>query len=988
MPLPAGSVVVSLYPPQAPSGGSGATPIGSLPSSPSGAAGWQWCSTRSPPVIIGGINYYEDVGPADAWIGTGFSGEPTIGAVPPGFGNPYTNGTGTYAGSYRSAITAFQAHPGRTPFVSPPMPSCSSPPPGGGTQPTGGGGGGGSPPGACTTLCGPLTIQTTCESPLWIKNCPEPPAPVPPCELTIAWLSLHYPDFVQAERSAAKTDYDVLLDAFKLGLCSGAMPEMPECSVPYLERVAPDFVRAAKAQDMSDEDMLNSAVAVGLCAKSTYDMGMTEEEITSLVPGSEAVIEAEFDPPIDPTQLGKPFTVDTGASGSCPPAQFVMPDYSAEIGKFIPPEVQALTGWDRVMYGMALAVSSALRQTCECPDGSGIDLIFKAAEASAARWGISGTIIAQALKWVGNIARTLSCNAGVLDNYVTQLIGCGAGETTPLALLGVLAGVWNRWVGVVPEWLAKAMTHATNYTCPTELPSAAEANALLAHNFITLPVWETIQRFEGNRIDYQKPIVDLERSRPTDDQLLLMQRKLRTAADNAAQGNPQPGDPGADYIPLLQSEISDLFKNNGWTNNNWFQWWVTAQEWVPAPTDAINWMLKDVADPQIQETFLLDAEFRQKYNGHVKDVFAWNGISDRDAEYLWRAHWRNMAPHQLYQLHKRLRPGWTVTMSDQDVTHLFMSICPRARPRPEFDPYANRPVAQGADVSEYVAAGVPLEIATIANAGFPVPTYCDEIDEPLGMRAYLESLATTGYHVYEGLGQDDYPAFWRQRLLALSYNVMGRTDLRRAYEIGAIDLTKLEHGYMDQGYSPGDAVTLAAFTRNAAIQLHARRPIANQWVNTGYDSDKLQVALERQGMRRDMWPQVYSILRARRDIKIQQDCLKAIEKNYLVGLLTQDQVEQQIDALGITGADAFNLIKDWNCVKATRTKQDSAAQICLYFKTGLMTGADAQAALVSLGYTKVQSRRILATCYIRKLPKTIQVDKLPEALGILGTLPQ
>lgn len=966
MPLPAGSVVVSLYPPQAPSGGSGATPIGSLPSSPSGAAGWQWCSTRSPPVIIDGINYYEDVGPADAWIGTGFSGEPTIGAVPPGFGNPYTNGTGTYAGSYRSAITAFQAHPGRTPFVSPPMPSCSSPPPGGGTQPTGGGGGGGSPPGACTTLCGPLTIQTTCESPLWIKNCPEPPAPVPPCELTIAWLSLHYPDFVQAERSAAKTDYDVLLDAFKLGLCSGAMPEMPECSVPYLERVAPDFVRAAKAQDMSDEDMLKSAVAVGLCAKSTYDMGMTEEEITSLVPGSEAVIEAEFDPPIDPTQLGKPFTVDTGASGSCPPAQFVMPDYSAEIGKFIPPEVQALTGWDRVMYGMALAVSSALRQTCECPDGSGIDLIFKAAEASAARWGISGTIIAQALKWVGNIARTLSCNAGVLDNYVTQLIGCGAGETTPLALLGVLAGVWNRWVGVVPEWLAKAMTHATNYTCPTELPSAAEANALLAHNFITLPVWETIQRFEGNRIDYQKPIVDLERSRPTDDQLLLMQRKLRTAADNAAQGNPQPGDPGADYIPLLQSEIAGYFRNNGWTNDNAFSWWETAQEWVPTPTDAVQWMLKDVADPQIQDTFLLGAEFSQKYAGHVRDVFAWNGITDQDADYIWRAHWRNMAPTTLYELHKRLRPGWTALMSDEEAAHLVTAICPR---KPANDSPAQR-------------AARPV------SNGFPVPTYCDELLDSVTQRAWLESLTTDGYHVSEGLGQDDYAPFWRQRLLAVSYRVLTRVDARRAYEVNTLSFEQLVATYQDQGYSPGDAGRVAQFTRVAAIQLHARRPVANQWVNTGYDSDKLRIALERQGMRPDMWADVYAILRARRDIKIQQDCIKSLEKSYMVSLITQDQLDSQLEALGLDGTDRFNLIKDWNCIKSNRTKQETATSICLYFKTGLLSGPDAQTALVQLGYTKAQARRILATCYIRKLPKTYDVSKLPAAIAMLGTLPE
>lgn len=965
MPLPAGTVVVSLYPPQAPSGGSGATPIGSLPSSPSGAAGWQWCSTRSPPVIIGGINYYEDVGPADAWIGTGFSGEPTIGAVPPGFGNPYTNGTGTYAGSYRSAITAFQAHPGRTPFVSPPMPSCSSPPPGGGTQPTGGGGGGGSPPGACTTLCGPLTIQTTCESPIWIKPCPDPVPPPAPCELTIAWLSLHYPDFVQAERSAAKTDYDILLDAFRLGLCAGTEPQMPECSVPYLERIAPAFVQAAKSQGKTDVEMLVDAANVGLCAKvpDTDLEALGAEAVDILAPGSEQTIESEFDPPIPPGVQTTP--VNTGATAHCPPAQFVLPDFSNS-GIVLPAgAAECLAGLDEVALVVSLTVAQVVKDLCECPDNSIIDKLFVAAEQAEKQWSIAGKIVGPALRFLGNVFRSGACNIQVISNYVQAITRCGIGDSVPVMGLALLAGVWDKWVGTLPEVAKDAIHRAVAFACPTGVPSTPESNALYAANFVNKDTWQCLMRANGDRIDYNEKVVQSLRSRPTDDQLLLLQRKLRTAADNAAAGTPQPGDPGADYIPGFQDQIAGYFQQNGWTDPQNFSWWETAQTWVPAPTDAVEWMLKDVADPQIQDTFLLGAEFAQKYNGHVKDVFAWNGIQDRDAEFIWRAHWRNMAPTTLYELHKRLRPGWTALMSDEDVTHLVTAICPR--------PPANDSPAQRA-------------LRPVSN-GFPVPAYCDELLDPITQRKWLESLTTDGYHVSEGLGQDDYAPFWRQRLLAISYHVMGRIDIRRAYEIGEFSLERVQAGYQDQGYSPGDALAQAKFTRANAIQLHSRRPAVGQWVNTGYDPQLLRTALIRQGMREDMWEDVYAIAKAKRAIRIQTECINGIKKPYLIGIMDAVTASTRLANLGLDGNRVIELLNEWDCIRASRSKQESAALICLYFKVGLITGDVAQDLLINLGYTKARARRILATCYIRKLPKTVQPEKLPEALALLGTLP-
>lgn len=781
-------------------------------------------------------------------------------------------------------------------------------------------------------------------------------------ELSIASLSLYYPGFVLAERAAAKTDYDVLYDAAALGLCEGDAGEKPECSVPYLERVMPHFVLAAKAQGKTDVEMLRDAVAIGLCRApdNLEELGTTKVE--EIAPGSAEELEAEFDPPANPDAPIQIEAVNTDATAKCPAASFVMPDYSGSPILQPIPGTECLAGLDRAAYGAALTVANLLRQTCACPDDSAIAALFDAAKKAREEWGLSGKIFGSVMSFLGQALRTIACNVQVADNYVQALTGCGAGETAPVAVLGILAGVWERWVGALPSWAKKALDAGVIMTCPTNTPTYHEGNSLFATNFISKENWECLVRKDGFRIDFAKRQVEQSRSRPSDDQLLILQRKLQTAAANVIAGTPQIGDPPSDQIAPMLEEVGKLFGHNGWTNQKWFTTFVAASQWVPAPTDAVEWMLKDVQDPQIQETFKLDAEFGQKYSGHVRDVFQWNGISDNDALQIWKAHWRNMAPHVLYEMHKRLRPGWTALMSEAEVMELVGAIAPLNPGTLTPESMAQRPESNG----------------------FPIPTYLEELSEPETARLWLESLATTAYHVSEGLGQDDYPPFWRARLLALSYRVLGRIDLRRAYEIDAISFERLVAGLQDQGFSPGDSALNAQFMRKNAIQLFSRKPASNQWVNTGFDIELLQNTLVSQGMREDMFPDVLKILRLRRQVKIQQECMVAVRKRFLSYQIDDNTAFAELTNLKLPLARVNDVLAEWRCLRASKSKQEAAAQICLYFRTGIVTGAQAVVLLKQLGYNTAQARRMLSLCYIRKLPKTIDTGKLPEAIQAIG----
>lgn len=810
-------------------------------------------------------------------------------------------------------------------------------------------------------------------------NLPPPPAPAPPIVPPVApvscptcsidWLTLHYPDFVLAQRAAEHTDFDILSAAVKLGICCLSTPlAMPDCSMPFLARMVPEFVAAGQAEGLSDDEILQSAFDIGLCAAAPPQYHLGEEAVTQIAPGSAEALAAEFDPTTaGEAQPKAAIPVNTDATEFCwevwaipSPDDVGLPDLTGG--------ASCLVGWERAVWGVMTALSEQIKKAANCEKGGFTEAV---GEYAANMWNTNtwwGRILAQVMRAAAWYVREIASNAVQMENWVAALTGCGSGETGPVILAGLLVGVITKWGVDLPRPLFNALETASNMACPSKAPTGAEVNALRTEGLISVPDWECVHRREGNILSYQEMIAKAQQQTiDTDDIIDALSRKIITE-DQALALFRRAGwrlkfPDGSDTAPDLGDE-----NVNGYTIDERLEIRRKLAEFLPTPTEAVQWMIKDVADPQIQKTFLLDAEFKQKYQGRVKEVFDANRFRPEDAENTWRAHWRNMAPHQLYELHKRLRPGWTALMPDAEVTHLVEAICPRKPNIQGFDPLANRPMSNG----------------------FPVPTYCEELTDVAMQRQWLESLTTTGYHVSEGLGQDDYPAFWRQRLLAISYRVVTRVDARRAYETSQIDQARLESIFQDQGYSPGDSHILAGFYRIAAEQLHSRRPVCNQWIKDGYDPQLLKTALITQGMRPDMWDDVYANVKARRAISIQVECIRGIKNRYMKYLIRTDQADQQLKDLKLDGVRIVELLNEWDCIRAQTTKQETATEICGMFKAGIITGREALDAIKRSGYTFQQATKILSLCYLKPMPKGLKAMPKPgtpefvamqEALG-------
>ena len=681
-----------------------------------------------------------------------------------------------------------------------------------------------------------------------------------------------------------------------------------------------------------------------------------------------------------------------GQKGPCPSSRLGQLSFDwTSVLEQITPEIACLGGSTRMLAAAAMAGAKAVRELCEASPDSPLGALCQYAQKliDSHSWlkGAAGG----ALMWIGATLREILCLATALsDNFAQAALGGRAEPGTDVDIffaatfLNWILGIWERWVGKPPTWIKGTIEEIENFVLPYHLPSGPEANALLATGLIPEGTWNCLVRAHGLVPRWQRRLVKLAQGRPRAHELLLLQR-LYTTQLREEEAKTEGKDPKK--IAELKKKLKDtetLFKRDGFTDPEYRKYWQEAQRWFPSPTDAIEWMLKDVEDKTIQDTFALGAEFYQKYTGVVRDAFDWNGVPEELANRIWRAHWRNMDPHALYEMHKRLRPGWTNLMSDQDVASYVMAIAPVATPSVTPQSREQRPKVAGPPVDDLRTAGVPLAVAQRAAGQWPVPTYRDELVDPLTQRAWLESLGTTAFHISDALGQADYPAFWRQRLMAIYYSPMTRVDMRRAYETDNISFERLKAGLQDRGYAPADALSLARFYESATLQTLARRPIVAQWVKSGFSTQLLRKALQQSGSRADLVDKVMEIAETRRKIHLQQECLAAIKRGFISHFLDEATARQKLAKLGFDAQAQDKFIEEWTCVRDSKSKVESASMICTAFKVGLIAARDAAKALGQLGYNRAQARRILAICGIRSLPKTIKPNLLPQVLQQLA----
>ena len=212
---------------------------------------------------------------------------------------------------------------------------------------------------------------------------------------------------------------------------------------------------------------------------------------------------------------------------------------------------------------------------------------------------------------------------------------------------------------------------------------------------------------------------------------------------------------------------------------------------------------------------------------------------------------------------------------------------------------------------------------------------------------------------------DNAPAFI-DRLVAISYTPITRTDLIKGYVNGGIDDGELLAGLEDVGYSPTDASKLVVVLgiensrrlASASGQWTVRR-ILSHYRDNGIGRGQAETLLSR--LYTD--DQIVANLLDDADVLVsaetREKCVRQTRLRFLHGELMAREAKDVLQLFNIDLMEADRAVDGWACEMSSKRKDASTAMILKWRDDGIINTIVAGQRLVNLGYSVEDAQRIL-----------------------------
>jgi phage-related protein len=193
------------------------------------------------------------------------------------------------------------------------------------------------------------------------------------------------------------------------------------------------------------------------------------------------------------------------------------------------------------------------------------------------------------------------------------------------------------------------------------------------------------------------------------------------------------------------------------------------------------------------------------------------------------------------------------------------------------------------------------------------------------------------------LRAQDVMPFWRDKLIAISYNPLTRVDVRRMHKLGVLDDNAVKKAYKDIGYNDTNAELLLQFTKELNKPAEGATP-----------------------------EQLDELTRS------------AITGLYAAGTLSRQDAFELLQAIGI-GSAAAVIFLDMVDLRSEAQQREAKTQLILdQAKAGIIRFSEAQSKLETLGLEPLEVQRALvklqqAQDAQNKLPSPQQLDDLLAA---------
>ena len=367
--------------------------------------------------------------------------------------------------------------------------------------------------------------------------------------------------------------------------------------------------------------------------------------------------------------------------------------------------------------------------------------------------------------------------------------------------------------------------------------------------------------------------------------------------------------------------FTKIARQNGYISTEDINNKIATEIDIPTVSDLIRMMVRDVGDPEIIKAYGLDDQFAEKWSGELERFANAQGMTEEIAKLHWRAHWDHPSATQAFEMLHRLRPD---------------------------------------------------------------SVWAKKLDAELKAEAAIKGtrsagVLTTAADVQRLLEVNDLSWYWRERLGAISYNPLTRTDVFRAFMIDAIEEDELKSAYQDAGYTAFDADTLVQFAVQQKKERETRkvgsRSVSKwvKWFQTGIISMKeLEAAVNERVPNSQKRKAILDDAEQEYAMMVRESNVKCIQYNYQHGTSDDMEAKALLVREGILLFDANRMIDQWHCKRKKAKKEATAAKLCEWRERNLITPDQQLKRLVNLGYTLTDAEIIVKDCGISANEKTRQ----------------
>ena len=223
----------------------------------------------------------------------------------------------------------------------------------------------------------------------------------------------------------------------------------------------------------------------------------------------------------------------------------------------------------------------------------------------------------------------------------------------------------------------------------------------------------------------------------------------------------------------------------------------------------------------------------------------------------------------------------------------------------------------------------------------------------------------------------DYPRFWRDRMIEISYSPFTRVDVRRMYKLGVLTIDEVKDAYKDIGYDEKRSQALADFTlkyetSSGTSIIDEYSDLTLSLLQQGYgkgaiDEGTFRDALTKMGYVGEVIDLIIKVSQLKEVVEkvpeVKNEFLSKVKtmvlNAYASKLLNESEANTMLATVGFTGQDAVTLLKIATYDYEFSVKADQIKNVGERFMGGIIDRSGAVTELGAINLTGTEQSQIL-----------------------------